>query len=296
MKFIPFILLCLLLASVNGADKPPAKPITDYALRTAKELKPTRTLVYKTLTDRKLELRIFEPDGHKATDQRPCFLVIHGGGWVAGTPDVVYCVASHFARRGWLGVSLQYRVQRADRGTTVFDCVRDGRSAVRYLRSHAKELGIDPGQIVAGGRSAGGHIAVGAALFDGVDEPGEDTTISCVPNALALYSAVLDTSEQGYGKDTIGERWKELSPLCHVRRGRPPTLVLHGIRDTTTPVAGAKAFAEEMLKAGNKCELILNERGGHSYMMRTEPLFEEAMRQTREFLARAGLGPNAKHP
>lgn len=265
------------------------KPTSDYALRTAKELKPTRSVVYKTGTNFSRELRIFEPADHKPTDKRPCFLAIHGGGWVAGTPDVMYCVADHFAKQGWLGVSMQYRVQRADRGTTVFDAVRDARSAVRYLRSHAAELGIDPDRIVAGGRSAGGHLAISTALFDSVNEAGEDTSISCVPNAVICYSAVLDTSEQGYGHDTIGERWQDLSPLHHVRAGLPPTLVLHGIRDTITPVTGAKAFAEAMTKAGNKCELILNDRGNHSYMMRTEPLFNEAMDQTREFLTKCGL-------
>ncbi len=269
---------------------PPAKPVTDYALRTAKELKPTRTLVYKTLPDRQLQLRLFEPPKHQASERRPCFLAIHGGGWTAGSPDVMYCVAAHFAERGWLGVSMQYRIQRASRGTTVFDAVRDARSAVRYLRAHAAELGIDPAQIVAGGRSAGGHLAAAAALFEGIDEPGEDTGISCVPNALALYSAVLDTSEQGYGQATIGERWAELSPLRHVRAGLPPTLVLHGLRDTITPAAGARAFAGAMQKAGNTCELVLHERGNHSYMMRTAPLFEEAMLQTGEFLTRAGIG------
>ena len=127
------------------------------------------------------------------------------------------------------------------------------------------------------------------ALFDGINEAEEDTTISCVPNALALYSAVLDTSEQGYGKDTIGERWAELSPLRHVRPGLPPTIILHGVRDTITPVAGAKAFAEELKKFENRYELILNERGNHGYMMRTEPLFEEAIRQTTDFLRTAGF-------
>jgi acetyl esterase/lipase len=201
----------------------------------------------------------------------------------------MYCVADHFARQGWLGVSMQYRVQRVDRGTTVFDAVRDARSAARYLRAHAAELGIDPNRIVAGGRSAGGHLAIGTAMFDGVDEAGEDTSISCIPNAVICCSAVLDTSEHGYGRDTIGERWQELSPLLHVRPGLPPTLVLHGMRDTITPVAGAKAFADAMTKAGNKCELMLHERGNHSYMMRTQPLFEEAMRQTADFLAKYGF-------
>jgi acetyl esterase len=285
-----------LYVDVEKLNPPPApkKPTTDYALRTAKELKPTRTIVYKTLPDRKLEMRLFEPGGYKSTDKRPCFLAIHGGGWVAGTPDVVYCVADHFAKQGWLGISMQYRIARPERNTTVFDAVRDGRSAVRYLRTHAAELGIDPNKIVVGGRSAGGHISVATALFDGVDELGEDTAVSCVPNALVLCSAVLDTSTDGYGHDVIGERWQDLSPVHHVRPGLPPMLVLHGIRDTTTPVAGAKAFAEKMSAAGNHCELILSERGSHSYMMRTEALFQEAMQQTAAFLEKAGIRAGTK--
>jgi acetyl esterase/lipase len=206
----------------------------------------------------------------------------------------VYCVADHFAKKGWLGISMQYRIAKPERNTTVFDAVRDGRSAVRYLRAHAAELGIDPDKIVVGGRSAGGHISVSTALFDGVDEPGEDTAVSCVPNALVLCSAVLDTSTEGYGNAVIGDRWQELSPVHHVRAGLPPMIVLHGIRDTTTPVAGAKAFAEKMSAAGNTCELILSKRGSHSYMMRTEALFQEAMQQTETFLAKAGVRLDAK--
>ena len=43
-------------------------------------LEPARTVVYKKVADRELVLHIFEPAGHKATDKRPCFVVIHGGG------------------------------------------------------------------------------------------------------------------------------------------------------------------------------------------------------------------------
>ncbi|HEV7405841.1 MAG TPA: alpha/beta hydrolase [Chthoniobacteraceae bacterium] len=288
-------LLLLFALSAMAADAPdtetvpPKKPVTDYALRTAKELQPTRVVTYKSGEGYRRELRIFEPTGHQPTDRRPCFLAIHGGGWVAGSPDVMYCVASHFTERGWVGISMQYRLAREDRGTTVFDCVRDARSAVRYLRAHAAELGIDPQKIVAGGRSAGGHLAAATALCDGVDEPGEDTAVSCIPNAVICYSAVLDTSAEGYGHDTIGERWRELSPLHHVRAGLPPTLVMHGQRDTIASPAGAQAFVEAMKKAGNVCELILSPRGSHSYMMRTQPLFDEAMQQTADFLGKHGL-------
>ncbi|MBL8828356.1 MAG: alpha/beta hydrolase fold domain-containing protein [Planctomycetaceae bacterium] len=276
------------------AAAPAPKPITDYALRTAKELQPTRKLVYKTIGETQRELHLFEPAKHQPTDRRPCYLAIHGGGWVAGTPNVMYCVADHFARQGWLGISMQYRHARADRGTTVFDSVKDARSAVRYLRKHAAELGIDPARIVVGGRSAGGHLAIATALFNGVDEAGEETQVSCLPNAVICYSAVLDTSAEGYGQDTIGERWRELSPVHHVRAGLPPTLVLHGIRDTITPIAGAREFAKQMSALGNACELIENQRGSHSYMMRTEPLFLEAMQQTQAFLTKNGIAGPAK--
>ena len=136
----------------------------------------------------------------------------------------------------------------------VFDCVKDGRSAIRYLRQHAGELGIDPEKIVVSGGSAGGHVAAGTALFDGIDEDGEDAKVSCVPNALVLYFPVIDTSKEGYGNARCGDRWQELSPLHRVKAGLPPTLVLHGTADTTTPFKGAKAFDEAMRKAGNQLE------------------------------------------
>src|SRR5262245_15030021 len=67
----------------RGAEAPAAKK-GDYVTQRSRELKPTRTLVYKTIGRRQLQLHVFEPPGHRPADRRPCFLVIHGGGWVAG--------------------------------------------------------------------------------------------------------------------------------------------------------------------------------------------------------------------
>ena len=278
------------VGSAPAAGAPVRKP-GDFVTERARLLAPTRTVPYKTVGKRELHLRLFEPAGHRPSDARPCFLMIHGGGWVAGTPTIMYALAEHFAARGWLCASLEYRLHAPEKGTTAFDGVSDARSAVRYLRTHARELGLDPQRIVAGGRSAGGHLAVMTSLGEKLDDPQDDRQVSCVPDALILYSPVIDTSAEGYGHALLGERWKELSPRNLVRPGVPPTLVLHGKRDTTTPLVGATAFADAMRAAGNTCELVVDERGSHSYMMRTAALFDEAMNRTEAFLKQAGIAP-----
>lgn len=232
----------------------------------AAELEPTRKIVYKTAGDRNLHLHIFEPKNHAATNKRAAFLLIHGGGWTGGNARKFYTIADHFAQRGMVGICLEYRLVNANTGVTVFDCVRDGRSAVRYLRQHAAELGINPEQIVVGGGSAGGHVAVGTAILP-FDESGESNDVSCVPNALILLNPVIDTSEHGYGQNKIGERWKELSPVEHVAPNLPPTIVFHSTEDTVTPFAGAKLFHERMLAADNDCDLVVHEGGRHGYFI-----------------------------
>ena len=277
-------------AETSSAKARPAraKP-RDHVGELAANLKPTRVLVYKEIDERKLHLNLFEPAGLQPTDRRPCFLSIHGGGWTGLGPYRQYPFAAHFAKLGMVGICIEYRLFSRKSGTSVFDCVKDARSAMRYVRAHAGELGIDPQKIIVNGGSAGGHLAAATALFDGVDEAGEDTSVSCVPNAMVLYFPVIDTSSAGYGKSEIGERWRELSPLHRVRPGVPPTILFHGTGDTVTPFAGAQAFHDAMLKAGNRCELIPTEGAAHGYLMRQRAPYEQALRQTEAFLASLGL-------
>ena len=278
------VLTCGLLLSVlsvtmtaHAQRKRPLEPI-------AAKLEPTRKVVYKTVKGRQLHLHVFEPDGHRASDRRPVFLAIHGGGWTGGTPRWFYTFAHHFVEQGMLGISLEYRLMSPQQGTTVFDCVKDGRTAVRYLRAHADELGIDPRRIAVAGGSAGGHIAAGTALFESVDEAGDDTSVSSRPDLLVLYYPVIDTSDKGYGQKKIGDRWRELSPVDHVKRGLPPTLLFHGTGDTVTPFSGAKLFHERMRKAGNTCDLISHDDGVHGYLIFDLKLYDQAMNRTGEFL------------
>jgi acetyl esterase/lipase len=272
----------------------PIQARADYIASRLPALSPDKVVVYKKVADRELELRLFLPEGWAATDKRPCLHLIHGGGWGGMDPSRMYPFAADFAKRhGMVGISVQYRLYQP--GTaTVFDCVKDARSSVRYLRSHAAELGIDPGKILVSGGSAGGHLAAATALFDGVNEETDDLKVPCRPDAMVLLFPVIDTSAAGYGRAKIGDRWQELSPVHHVRAGLPPTLTFHGTGDTVTPFSGAKAFHEAMLAAGNKSVLDVNEGGKHGYLMFEEALYEDTLAKTAAFLTRIGFLPTTQ--
>lgn len=292
MTIMRYLYVTLLLLTVPALTQTPAKSKAPDAVDTlAKDLKPSRIAVYKKIADRELQLHVFEPAGFKAGDKRACYLIIHGGGWTGGAPPRMYPFAAHYAKLGLVGISISYRLHSAKTGVSVFDCVKDARSAMRYIRAHATELGIDPQKIIVSGGSAGGHLAVSTALFDKVNEEGDDLMISATPTALVLLFPVIDTSKEGYGQAKIGERWQELSPAHNVRSGLPPTLIFHGTGDTVTPFAGAKTFHEAMLKAGNRCELDVNAGGAHGYLMRDKALFDDTMKKTDAFLKSLGLLP-----
>ena len=292
-------MLCfsLLVAAVvtSAADPAPKKaPKTApsrYADTLIAALRPSRIVTYKRVGDRELMLHVFLPPNWQASDRRPAFVSIHGGGWTGGDPTRMYPFTDHFAKQGLVAMSVQYRLLKPGNGVTVFDCVQDGRSAIRYVRAHAAELGIDPECIVANGASAGGHVAVATALFSAFDDRSEDASISAAPNALVLFYPVIDTSKEGYGNAKIGERWRELSPAHNVRAGLPPTIVFHGTGDVTTPFKGAQLFYDEMKKAGNRVELDVNQGGGHGYLLMERAVYEDTLAKTEKFLRSVGMWP-----
>ena len=287
-------MLRLVILSIVGAISSSAfaqTPRTQIIEELIVKLEPTRTVVYKTVAGRELHLHLFEPAGHKPTDARGCFVFIHGGGWTGGEPRRMYTYCDHFAKLGLLCASVEYRLMKKPEGTTPHDCVRDGRSAIRYLKVNATTLGIDPAKIVVAGGSAGGHVAAGTALFDGVDNDGDDLAISTTTAGLVLLYPVIDTSPQGYGNEKCGTDWRTISPVDQVRAGLPPTIVFHGTADGVTPFAGAKLFAERMKVAGNRCELVVGERGHHGYFLYDRELYDAAVAKTEAFAQSIDLLP-----
>jgi len=230
--------------------------------------------VYKTVGDVKLNLYVFNPPGHMATDKRPAIVFFFGGGWTNGNPRQFEQQCKHLAGRGMVAITADYRVASRHQVKAV-SCVADAKSAIRYVRKEAARLGIDPDKIAAGGGSAGGHIAACTGTIPDFDEMGEDTSISSVPNAMVLFNPALvlapvkglklDQGRVASLSDRMGVDPQKLSPYHHVRKGAPPTLILHGKADSTVPYATAEAFAKAMTAAGNQCELIGYEGQPHGF-------------------------------
>ncbi len=226
--------------------------------------KPTRTIVYKKVGDVKLRLHVFEPAGHKPSDRRPAIVFFFGGGWVGGSPSQFYPHCEHLAKQGVLAMAAEYRVQKQHK-TTPFECVKDGKSAIRYVRKHSAELGVDPKRVAAGGGSAGGHVAAATGTVPGLNEKGEDTKTSCVPDALVLFNPVYDNGPAGWGHKKVKNRYREISPLHNITKKTPPTIVFLGTNDKLIPVATAEKFRDKMKAVGVKSELVLFKDRTHGF-------------------------------
>ena len=220
-----------------------------------------RQIVYKPTPQGELRLHVFDCGSGR---DRPAIVFFFGGGWTGGDPQQFFPHCQHLAAQGMVAISAEYRV-RSRHGTTPFECVADGKSAVRYLRSHAMELGIDPQRIVAGGGSAGGHVAACTATIEKYDEATEDQSIASTPNALVLFNPVVDTTKLGYGAQRFGDDPTALSPVHYVREGRPPTIIFHGTADTTVPFENVERFCRKMREAGNACTLVPFEGKKHGF-------------------------------
>ncbi|WP_425398870.1 alpha/beta hydrolase [Aeoliella sp.] len=231
----------------------------------AKEAYTTRSVVYKKVGDRELELILSEPTA-KSDEPRPAIVYIHGGGWSGGSHKSFADRLKRYVPRGIVFAQVEYRLIGRKPNDPPVPCIEDAKSAMRWVRSHADELNIDPDKILATGSSAGGHLSAAVTLLEGVDAAEDDLDVSPKANALVLFCPVLDNGpKDGYGHERCGPNWKDYSPAHHVTEGLPPTLILAGRDDPTAKLAAMERFTEAMQEAGNDCELLVLE-GGHGFM------------------------------
>ena len=222
------------------------------------------SVLYKHVDTTDLYLYIDYPPGFDANGSCPAIIFFFGGGWVRGNPGHFEPQAAYFAERGMVCIRADYRVQTRH-GTTPFEALKDAKSAIRFVRENAGQLGVDPGRIIASGGSAGGHLAAATALVPGFNEGSDNLSYSCVPNALVLFNPVIDNGPGGYGYERIGEAYKDFSPLHNIREGAPPTIFFLGTRDQLIPVETAEYYRVVMEKVGSRCDLFLYEGEGHGF-------------------------------
>lgn len=267
------------------------------------------TLVYKRIGDEELKFQVYRPGAASRGERRPSIVWIHGGAWVGGTMDGTAPHAAYFASRGMAAFNINYRLARPG-GVTVGDCLADCRSALRYLRTHAADLGLDPDRIAVAGDSAGGHLAASLGTLSGFDNAGDDLSVSGRANAMILYNPIIDMTEGDWIRYAVGGRSladkssprpagpadlelaRSLSPLFHVAPKQPPAIVLHGRADTVVPASQAERFAAASGSVGNRCDLVLYEGIGHAFVVAAykspEAVVVEAIRAADRFLGSLG--------
>ena len=245
------------------------------------------TLVYKKTRDRELQLFVEKPADWKASDKRPAIVFFFGGGWVSGQPTAFSKQSKYFATRGMVGICVDYRIiPKGDKGPPSA-CCADAKSAMRYVRSHAAELGVDPQRIAASGGSAGGHLAAFTALVDGQDDPQDNLAVSCKPEALVLFNPVFNNGPGQYGYARVGEKFMDFSPAHHITKDAPPTIVFLGDQDNLIPVSVLRDFEAKMKQAGVRCEAEVYPKAGHGFF-NANPHFTLTLIAADKFLASLG--------
>ena len=237
---------------------------------------------YKQVDSVQLGMKIFYPSGYEKGGHHPTMVFFFGGGWTGGSIAQFEPHAKYFANKNMITVLVDYRV-KSRHNTTPFECLKDAKSAIRFLRKNAVELGIDANRIVASGGSAGGHLAAACFTNESHNESSDDLAISPKPNALVLFNPVIDNGKDGYGYERIGDAYVTFSPIHNINKGFPPTIFFLGTNDKLIPVETAQKFKQKIEEVGGWCELFLFDNQPHGFFNK-EPFLSETIAKTDLFL------------
>ena len=221
-------------------------------------------------------------------------LLLVSGGWQSGKPGSFReWIAAPLIRRGYTVIPV-YHVSRPK--ATIMEIVDDMHRAVRFVRHHAKDYGIDPQRIGVTGGSAGGHLSLMLATRGGSGRPDATDLVdreSSAVQAAAIFYPVTDFLNLGKSRENPGDggppksyadgfgpqvtnmsAWKiigrEMSPIYHVTSNLPPVLIHHGDADTLTPLEQTQWFQAAAQKAGRDVKVEVHPGGDHGWL--TMPL------------------------
>lgn len=244
-----------------------------------------RNVVYGEAGGQKLLLDVY---GANPAATRPAIIFVHGGSWSIGSKADLGFAAAALAAQGYVGFSINYRLLRDGRNRFPAQ-LDDAQRAVRWVRAHAREFGVDPRRIGALGASAGGHLAALLGTTDTRDnsDPALARYSSRVQCVVDLYgptdfTPALDPANQsrmaadksagaGIVQQLLGPlpqaagNYRLASPVTHIDRKTAPFLIFHGGRDTLVPLDQSQRLDAALRKAGVESKLVVFPTAGHGY-------------------------------
>lgn len=272
---VSFVLSSVTLLSTSGFSPAQAQPVTQTSV------------LYGHADGVDLRLDIARPTGDGPF---PAIVFIHGGGWYLGGRQTYSSQIEEAARRGFVGVTISYRMMSFDEkqketttATTRFPAqVHDVKAAVRWLRANAETFHIDPQRIGATGRSAGGHLSLMLGLTDesaGLEgdggHPDRSSRVQAVVNVCgpthlpgcyeASSVAWIFRLFTGGTPEEAAETHAAASPVTYVSQDDPPVLSIHGTEDRLVPIAQARLLDERINAAGASHTLVEFDSQGHGF-------------------------------
>ncbi len=245
---------------------------------TKPEARVERDLVYGKGGDTDLKLDLAMPkDGDGPF---PVVVCLHGGGWTRGERGDLRATIENLARRGYVAVSVDYRLAPKDRFPAQ---IEDCKAAVRWLRANAKEYKINPDRIGVVGFSSGAHLACLLGVTrkdDGFEGQGGNADESSAVQAVVSFFGPTDLTQEGFGKDVEKENllpllggtraekrdeYRKASPVTYAGKHAPPFLFFHGGNDHIVPLKQSELLADRLKEAGVSAELVALEKEGHGW-------------------------------
>ncbi len=222
-------LFSILLISLCGAALAAEKPATAKGGIGA-DAPPGKTYIYKHSAGKPRQMEIYFPPNHDPAKAKvPGMILFHGGGWSGGSLGQFRIACAYFASRGLVCATSEYQMlsgpdaKKLPAGETKKRvCVTDAKSAIRWFKQKAPELGIDPQRIITGGGSAGGHISALATLNPGLNDPADPKDIDTSVVAYLWFNPAFATDDD---KDP------EIDVLHHLKPDLAPAIAFFGDKD-----------------------------------------------------------------
>lgn len=242
--------------------------------------------VYKHSAGKPRELELYFPPNHDPAKAKvPGLILFHGGGWSGGNLGQFRAACAYFASRGLVCATAEYRMLTKEEakalpaGTTKKRvCVTDAKSAIRWFKQHADELGIDPAKIITGGGSAGGHLSALATLNPGLNDPADQPNMDTSVVAYLWFNPA-------FAPDDAAD--PEIDVLRFVKKDLPPAIAFFGTEDSWKK--GWDAALAKWRGAGcDSIDLRLAEGEEHGFFNR-DPWQSVTLIEADRFLAGLGL-------